>query len=415
MDADTIYEELGVPSVINATGTKTRIGGSRIRPEAVEAMSAASQSFVRLSDLQAEASERIADLTGAEAGYVTSGASAGMLLSAAAAIAGDDISAMARLPDTGGPADTGSPAGDGGLADEIVMPRTHRTGYDHALRAAGATIVDVGTNDRHLGTGSRNVEPWEIERAIGEETAAVGYVQKEYTEPALDVVCEIAHAHDVPVIVDAAAELPPTTNFERFVDAGADLVVFSGGKAIRGPQTTGIVAGREELIASIAAQHLDMHAAEAVYEPPPDLVDVEALGGVPRQGIGRSCKVGKEELAGLLVALEAFLEEDQEATAAEWTAISERIADALAEIDGIETTVPTDSAVSVAPEVVVTVDPDVAAGSATEIVRGLRREEPRIFVGADSLDAGEFTINPMCLDGDEEIAYVLERIRAHAT
>jgi D-glucosaminate-6-phosphate ammonia-lyase len=409
MDADTIYEELGVPSVVNAAGTKTRIGGSRIRPEAVEAMSAASQSFVRLSDLQAEASERIADLTGAEAGYVTSGASAGMLLSAAAAIAGDDLAAMARLPDTGGPVE------DGGLADEIVMPRTHRTGYDHALRAAGARIVDVGTNDRHLGTGSRNVEPWEIEQAIGEETAAVGYVQKEYTEPELSVVTEIAHDFDVPVIVDAAAELPPTANFERFVDAGADLVVFSGGKAIRGPQTTGIVAGRGELIASVAAQHLDMHAAEAVYEPAPDLVDVDALGGVPRQGIGRSCKVGKEELAGLLVALEEFLEEDQEAKAAEWTGISERIAAALAEIDGIDTEVPTDSAVSVAPEVVVSVDPEVAAGTATEIVRGLRREEPRIFVGADSLDAGAFTINPMCLDGDEEIEYVIEGIRAHAT
>ncbi|GAB3690711.1 D-glucosaminate-6-phosphate ammonia lyase [Salinarchaeum chitinilyticum] len=402
MDADTIFEELGAPSVINATGTKTRIGGSRIRPAAVEAMEEASQGFVRLSDLQAAASERIAELTGSDKGYVTSGAAAGMYLGAAAAIAGDDVAAMAKLPDTEG------------LADEIVMPRTHRTGYDHALRAAGATIVDVGSNDRHLGTGSRNVEPWEIERAIGEDTAAVGYIQKEYTEPDLSVVTEIAHEHDVPVIVDAAAELPPTTNFERFVDAGADLVVFSGGKAIRGPQTTGIVAGRGDLIESIAAQHLDMHAAEAVYEPAQELVDVEALGGVPRQGIGRQCKVGKEELAGLLVALEEFLEEDQDAKAKEWTEISMRIADALSEIDGITTEVPTGSAVSVAPEVIVTVDPDVAAGSATDVVRGLRREEPRIFVGADSLESGAFTINPMCL-AEDEIEYVIERIRAHAT
>jgi L-seryl-tRNA(Ser) seleniumtransferase len=242
----------------------------------------------------------------------------------------------------------------------------------------------------------------------------VGYIQKEYTEPDLDVVCEIAHDNDVPVIVDAAAELPPTTNFERFVDAGADLVIFSGGKAIRGPQTTGIVAGRGDLIESIAAQHLDMHAAEAVYEPAPELVDVDALGGVPRQGVGRQCKVGKEELAGVLVALEEFIEEDQDEKAREWTEISMRIGDALAGIEGIETRVPTDSAVSVAPEVIVSVDPDVAAGSATDVVRGLRQEEPRIFVGADSLESGEFTINPMCL-ADEEIDYVVERIRAHAT
>jgi L-seryl-tRNA(Ser) seleniumtransferase len=409
MDADTIYEELGVPSVINATGTKTRIGGSRIRPEAVEAMSAASQSFVRLSDLQAEASERIADLTGAEAGYVTSGASAGMLLSAAAAIAGDDISAMARLPDTGGPADTGSPAGDGGLADEIVMPRTHRTGYDHALRAAGATIVDVGTNDRHLGTGSRNVEPWEIERAIGEETAAVGYVQKEYTEPELSVVAEIAHAHDVPVIVDAAAELPPTTNFERFVDDGADLVVFSGGKAIRGPQTTGIVAGRQDLIQSIALQHLDMHVAREAWDPPRELIDPDSVDGVPRQGIGRPMKVGKEELAGLIRALQVFVDLDYDALSAEWQRQAERAAEALDSEDGLTATVTGGEGENVSPVTEVMLDETL---SAVDLVTALRDEDPRVYVGADGMGDNEIAINPMCLD-DEELDYVVERIKAN--
>jgi len=408
MTEETIYEELGVPAVVNAAGTKTRIGGSRIRPEAIEAMERASQSFVQLSELQAAASERIADLTGAAAGYVTSGAAAGLTLAAAAAIAGDDVAAMARLPDT-----DGGPGGADPLPDEIVMPRTHRTGYDHALRAAGARIVDVGTNDHHLGTGARNVEPWEIERAIGEDTAAVAYVQKEYTEPPLTTVAEIAHSHDVPVIVDAAAELPPTENFERFVDAGADLVAFSGGKAIRGPQTTGILAGREDLIQSVATQHLDMHAAGSVYEPAPALVDPEALGGVPRQGIGRGLKVGKEELVGLLAALDAFLEEDQDALAEEWTATAEEIAADLAEIDGLATTVTGGGDVSVAPEVRVTVDPDAAGGSAVEIVRALRREEPRVFVGADDVDDGAFAINPMCL-ADEEAEYVVERIRANA-
>ncbi len=399
MSKETIYEELGVPHVVNATGTKTRIGGSRIRPEAVEAMNRASEAFVRLSDLQARASELIADVTGADAGYVTCGASSALALGAAASIAGDDIGAMARLPVTEG------------VPSEIVMPRTHRTGYDHALRAVGAEIVDVGSNDRHLGTGSRNVEPWEIADAIDDNTAAVAYMEKSYTEPPLDIVCDIAHEHGVPVIVDAAAELPPVSNLSKFIEAGADLVAFSGGKAIRGPQTTGILAGRTDLIESVAAQHLDMHAAEDVWEPAPELVDPSELGGVPRQGIGRSMKVGKEELVGLIRALQLFVEDDHDARIAEWLDRSERIAEKLDAVSGYETSLTADDKTAVAPEVVVSVDPELAGVTATDVVGGLRREEPRVFVGADALPAGEFTVNPMCLT-DEEAEYAIERIIA---
>lgn len=401
MAGDTIYEEIGVPSVVNATGTKTRIGGSRIRPEAREAMDRAAEAFVRLSDLQALASDRISEVTGAEAGYVTAGAASALALGAAACMAGQDIGAMARLPNTEG------------IPDEIVMARTHRTGYDHALRAAGASIVDVGTNDRHLGTGARNVEPWEFADAFTEDTAAVAYVEKPYTEPELGAVCEIAHERDVPVIVDAAAELPPVTNLKRFVEAGADLVAFSGGKAIRGPQTTGILVGRRDLIASVAAQHLDMHAAESAWEPPTELLDPETLGGVPRQGIGRPMKVGKEELVGLLRALEAFQAEDHEARAAEWQDRAERIAASLADAPGVSTELTAAEKVSVAPEVQVAVEPETAAASATTVVKALRREEPRVFVGADSLPES-FTVNPMCLTA-EETTYVIERLTVHLT
>jgi len=393
---DSIYDDIGVPTVVNAAGTKTRIGGSLIRPEAADAMRAAANSFARISDLQSRASELIADVTGAEAGYVASGAAATMTLAAAAAIAGDDLGTMARLPDTEG------------VADEIVMARTHRTGYDHALRAAGATIVDVGTNDRHLGTGATGIEPWEIADAIGPDTAAVGYIQKEYTEPPLETVAEIAHDHDVPVIVDAAAELPPVSNLERFVDAGADMVVFSGGKAIRGPQSTGILAGRSEYVRSAAAQHLDMHAAADAYVPPEDLIDIEALGGVPRQGIGRGLKVGKEELVGLIRALELFVEEDQAAKQDEWARRAQRVVAGLADAP-ITAEITGGDGVSVAPEVSVVVDPDVAGLTAATLARELRREEPRVFVGADGIDDGVVTINPMCLT-DEETDYVVDRI-----
>lgn len=399
MQTNSIYDELEVPEVINATGTKTRIGGSLIRPEAADAMRRAAEGFARISDLQARASEVIQDLTGAEAGYVCSGASACLTLGAAACIAGDDLDAMARLPDTDG------------LADQIVIPRTHRTGYDHAYRVAGAEIVDVGTNDAHLGTGSENTERWEIDAAITEETAAVAYIQKSYTRPPLEDVVDVAHDNGVPVIVDAAAELPPVENLERFVEMGVDLVAFSGGKAIRGPQTTGILAGREDLIRSVALQHLDMHAAEEVWDPPKELVDTDELRGVPRQGIGRGMKVGKEELVGLITALELFVEEDHEARQAEWRERSERIADALAASIPLSTRVTAAEKVAVAPEVVVTVD-EGSTISTAELVLRLRQEVPRIFVGADHLDEREFTINPMCLR-DYQAEYVIERVRAN--
>lgn len=396
----SIYEELGVPTVINAASTKTRIGGSLIRPEAVEAMASAAESFVRISDLQARASELISEVTGAEAGYVASGAAACLSLGTAACIADTDLSVMDQLPH----------ADD--APNEVIMPRTHRNGYDHALRLAGAHIVDVGNNDNYLGTGSVNTELWEIEAAITEKTAAVMYMQKSYSQPELPDVVEVAHKHDVPVIVDAAAELPPKRNLGRFIDEGADLVVFSGGKAIRGPQASGILAGKQELIESAAMQHLDMHVAKSVWEPPAELIDLDRFGGVPRQGIGRSLKVGKEELAGLIRALQLFVEEDHDARMAEWSERTEMIASALQSEPGLSITVTEGEKTAVAPEVFVHVDAAVAGIDATTLVSKLRKENPRVFVGPDNLHESAFTVNPMCLT-DEEAEYVVDRIRSH--
>lgn len=398
MPEGSIYESLNVPTVINAAGTKTRIGGSLIRKEAREAMMQAADSFVRLSDLQAAAGERIAEITGAEAGYVTNGSAGGLLLSAAACLAGTDPGIMHQLPDTDG------------IADEIIMPRTHRTSYDHAFRTAGATIVDIGTNDAYLGTGSRPVEPWEYTAAISEETVAVGHVYKSYGSPPLDEVCALAAEHDVPVIVDAAAEVPPADNLSWFTEQGADLVVFSGGKGIRGPQTTGILAGRADLVESAAFQHLDMHAADAVWEPPNKLVDRDRIDGVPRQGIGRPLKTGKEEIAGLVRALECFVAETQDEQA-EWAERAGHIAEELDGLDHLSTEI-RDGQRSVAPAVAVHVDEGDSPVSARELVGALRAEEPRVFVGADNTDEGRFTVNPMCLS-DAEAEHVLERVAAN--
>jgi D-glucosaminate-6-phosphate ammonia-lyase len=393
----TIYDDLGVPRVINAASTKTRIGGSLIRPEAMEAMSQAAQSFVRISDLQARASELIQEVTGAEAGYVASGAAASMTLGIAACIAGEDLSVMHQLPDTEG------------VADEVVMPRSHRNGYEHAIRGAGATIVDVGNSDNTLGTGSKNTELWEIEEAIGEDTVAVSYLEKSYTKPDLGDVVEVAHDQNVPILVDAAAELPPKSNLEKFVDLGVDLVVFSGGKAIRGPQTTGLLVGRNDLIESAAMQHLDMHVAEEVWEPPADLIDLDRFGGVPRHGLGRPFKVGKEELVGIIRALELFIEEDTDELNVAWRRRADRIADTLGEAAGFETDVQPAGETNVAATVMVSVDGESAGIGAETIVRELRRENPRVFVGPDHIQDDAFTVNPMCLTEDE-VDYVVDRL-----
>lgn len=399
MEPPGIFERLDVPTVINAAGTKTRVSGTLMRPAAADAMREAAEAFVRVSDLQARASEAIADATGAEAGYVTSGAAAGLTLATAAAIAGRDPEAMARLPDTES------------LPSEVVMPRSQRNAYDHAIRLAGAEVIGVGGTDYEHGCGATNVEPWELEAAITEETAAVAYLAKPDRKLPIETVAEVAHHKDVPVIVDAAAALPPTTNLRRFVAAGADLVVYSGGKAIRGPQTTGILAGRADLIESAALQHLDMHVAADAWIPPEELFDPSGIEGVPRHGIGRPMKVGVEEIAGLLVALEEFCEEDHEALQAEWSECVESIADQLREADALSVEITHASKIDVVPSLTVAVDEAAAGRSATELVRSLREEDPRVFVGGDELHRDAFTINPMNLT-DREADYLAERVLA---
>lgn len=395
----SVYEELDIPTVVNATGNKTRISGSLMRPAAADAMREAANAFVRVSDLQAKASSLIADVTGAEAGYVTSGASAGMTMAAAACIAGGDYSTMDALPR---PTEA---------ATEIIVPRSHRNGYDHALRVSGAEIVDVGGNDHAVGTGSENVELWEIEAAITEETAAVGYLQKPSSSPPLAEVTSLAHDHDVPVIVDAAAELPPTTNLSRFVEAGADLVLFSGGKAIRGPQTTGIVAGNRDLIESIALQHLDMHTAFPVWDPPASLIDKSDLPGVPRHGLGRGFKVGKEELVGLIYALQEFVAEDHNALLAEWDERARRIEAGLESSDALQPRIENADKTHIVSSVYVRLDPEAADLTTADLLVQLRQEDPRVFLGSDYLERSEFTVSPMALT-DEEADHVVDRILA---
>jgi D-glucosaminate-6-phosphate ammonia-lyase len=382
-----IYESLGVVPVINAKGPATRLSGGIMRPAVAAAMVEASRHCVDMADLQAAASRRIAAATGAEAGYVASGASACLLLATAACMTGLDPGRMARLPETSG------------MKNEVVMVRSQRNFYDHAIRSAGAHIIEVGLPDRYAGSGVRDAEVWEIEDAITEATAAIFYVADENARPPLAAVIAAAHAKGVPVIVDAAAQLPPQSNLRHFIGLGADLVAFSGGKALGGPQASGILCGRRDLVMAAALQHLDMDVFWDLWEPPATLIDKARLRGAPQHGIGRPCKAGKEEIAGLLAALELFIAEGDAARHARWLATCEAIRNGLPQAPGLDVRLLNAGDATAVPLLELAFDP--ARHDAANLALRLQRGAPPVFVDAHHRDRHILVVNPMCVAPDE--------------
>ena len=379
-----VYSELGVRTLINAKGPATRLSGGIMRPEVAAAMAEASQSCVDIAELQAAASRVIAEATGAEAGYVASGASACLLIAAAACITGLDPAKMARLPDTEG------------MKNECVMVRSQRNFYDHAIRAAGMKIIEVGLPDRFAGAGVRDAEGWEIEAAITGRTAAVFWVADAQARPPLAEVAAIAHAHGVPVIVDAAAQLPPQANLKRFIAEGADLVAFSGGKALGGPQASGILGGRRDLVMAAALQHLDLDVFWDMWDPPSSLIDKARLKGAPPHGVGRSCKAGKEEIVGLLTALRLFIAEGDAARHSRWLKDCETLA---AELKGIPHVITARDDVTAVPQVEIT--PDPSRITAAELCRRLEHGTPAVVLDPSARHRGMVIANPMCLKPGE--------------
>lgn len=389
-----IYDDLGVRPVINAAGTLTRLGGSRMAPEVLAAMAEAAASFVHIDELQERAGAVIAGITGAEAGYVVAGAAAGLTLGVAACVAGLDVAAMDRLPDTTG------------LKDEVVVQRGHRNAYDHALRAAGVTLVEAG----YLGyPGAGGTFPWQLDAAITERTAAVAcpILDTPGTLP-LPEVAAIAHARGVPVIVDASAELPPRANLRRFVADGADLVTFSGGKAICGPQASGVLAGRRDLILSVALQHQDMDVRAETWSRRALLAD-GTLAGIPHQGVGRSMKVGREEIAGLVVALRRFAAGDDAADAARWERQIAAIAARLEGLPGIAVQRRLGKRQPI-PQLWLDLDADALGFGAYDAVNALLAGEPAVAVGEGRAEHGTLIVNPHVL-ADDEVEVVAARLR----
>jgi D-glucosaminate-6-phosphate ammonia-lyase len=386
-----IYEKRGIRTLINAKGTATRLSGGIMRPEVTAAMTEAARFCVDMAELQAHASQVITRETGAEAGYVASGAAACLLLATAACVTGLEPSKMARLPDTTA------------MKNEVIMVRSQRNFYDHAVRAAGVKIVEVGLPDRYAGAGVRDAEPWEIADAITEHTAALFYVVDEFARPDLAEVVKVAHAAGVPVIVDAAAQLPPQANLRRFIAEEADLVAFSGGKALGGPQATGILCGKRDLIMAAALQHLDLDIFWEQWSPPAVLIDKGRLKGLPQHGIGRPCKVGKEDIIGLLTALELFVAEGDAARHRRWLGHAQTVMAGLGRLTGAKAVLTGAESIDKVPVIELTLDKNDAL-SALDLVIALQNGAPSIHVDPTWCDRGTVVVNPMCLqDGEAEL------------
>jgi uncharacterized pyridoxal phosphate-dependent enzyme len=375
-----IYDELGLVPVINAAGTLTILGGSIMPPEVTDAMAEASRHFVDLNELHLAAGRRIAELVGAEAACVCAGAASGIAQMAAACMAGADNASIRRLPDAEG------------MPDLFIVHTAHRNQFDQAIRQAGGTIVEIDSDD------ARPLDEQLLEALARERVAAVSYTHAWFClAPALPLsqVAGMAHASGVPVILDAAAEVPPLSNLTRFLDEGADMVVFSGGKAMRGPQSAGIILGRA------------------------DLIEAARLNGNPNMGIGRPMKVGKEEIAGLVRAVELYAAKDHEAEMMVWEGRVAHVVDALSGIEGLHvwSQMPFGLGQKI-PHAALRWDEAVLGVSPAEVVAQLKSGSPRIAVqllapdGAHALvvDAPEVRVHPHTLQAGEE-AVVARRIR----
>jgi len=285
------YRALGVRPLINAAGTYTTLTGSVMTAEARQAMADAATCFVPLIELQQRAGERIAKLIGVPAALVSAGAASAIQLATAACIAGKDRDRIRTLPQSGG------------MANEVIMVKQHRMGFDHAARASGAHIVEVDTLD-------------ELRKAIGPKTAMLFFVH--IYEPKGKIsrkdFLAAGKAANVPVFNDAAAELPPAHNLSSIVEEGFDLVAFSGGKGLRGPQASGLLVGRK------------------------DLIEAAALNNNPHSDtIGRGMKVGKEEIMAVVKAVEVYVNRDHDADQKLWRGFMERVVKEVSDLPTVET------------------------------------------------------------------------------
>lgn len=391
--SSSLFSGLGLQSVINARGTVTRLGGAPMSSAVVAAMVEASGWTVSLEALHATACRQLAARCGTEAALVTCGAAAGLMLGAAAIMARYDLPRMERLPDTRG------------MAHEFLVARSQRNGYDHAVRAAGARLREVGMDEWTSGAGVRRVELSDYQTAIRSRTAGIFYVLDAPTRPPLADVVRMAHAQGLPVLVDAAAQWGSRAEVAAIVESGADLIVFSGGKALGGPQATGILCGTRSLVGSAFLQMIDLDEHLQHWSPPEEFIDRNQLSGLPRQGIGRMLKVSKEQIAGLLRAVEECTDERLASRTKQWMdwleAIQSQLTDSNCRVQRVGTQVP---------RLEIQLVGNRAPERADRICQALMHETPPIYLGHGLLDSGRLTVDPACLDASV-VTHLGQRLR----
>lgn len=362
----SVYEAIGVKHVINATGTVTTLGGSLMAPEVVAAWANAAKHFVDLSDLQDKVGAEIAKRLGVEAAMVTTGAAGAILLGTAAAVTRGDRKRIQRLPDATG------------MKNEVILQKAHHTCYDNQLTDVGVKLIEVATAA-------------DVERAIGERTALMFFLNLADADgriPRAEWI-DLARRHQLPTLLDAAADVPPVEHLSEYNRMGFDLVAFSGGKALRGPNDTGLLLGRKDLIEA-AKRNTNPHCGT----------------------IGRMMKVSKEDMIALLAAVERYLRIDHQAEWREWERRLAVIEQALKEIPTLRCQRIVPPIANQVPHVILSWDEDRVKLSREAMTKALAEGEPPIQIGRvrGTGDEGILISVFMLQDGEEHI--VADRLHA---
>jgi len=366
-----VYEELGLTTVINAQGTMTYLGGSLPRPEVAAVMAIAGEHFVPIVELEVAAGKRISELLKLPADYdamVTCGAAAGMQSGLAGILTGNNPQFIAQLPDLTG------------MKSEVIIQKSHRNPFDHQLRSTGAKLVEVESRD-------------DLKKAINPQTAMMHF--SNFANAAGQIKVEewlkLAHENSVPAFIDAAADTPPVSNLWEYAKMGYDLIAFSGGKAIRGPQCAGLLIGKKQFIANAM------------------------LNNSPHEDtLGRSQKVGKEEIVGMVKALECFLAEDHAALSKEWWRRLDSVSAEITRVPGVTTSSHVPDIANHVPHMGIFWDPRKVSLAPRDAANLLRKGNPSIVVGSSEsgLEVCSFMLQP----GEEKIiaAQLVQLFKSHA-
>lgn len=366
------YDELGLTTVINCEGTMTMLGGSVLRPELEAVMAMAGRHFVSIPDLEVAAGKRIAEMLKLPDGYsalVTSGAAAAIQSGLAGVLTGDNEALIKQLPDLTG------------MKSEVIIQKSHRNPFDHQLRSTGIKLIEIETRE-------------DLRRSVNDRTAMMHFTNfaNAAGQIKVDEWPKLAKQYHLPCMNDAAADTPPVSHLWDYTNMGYDLVTFSGGKAIRGPQCAGLLIGRKDLVA------------------------YALLNNSPHEDtLGRSQKVGKEEIIGMVKALELYLNEDHDALAREWQQQLDGIARELAKIPGVSTTFFTPDIANHVPHMQIVWDSRIPL-TPHDVSKLLRSGKPAIVISAGEQRPGLAMNSFMLQPGEAKIvAEQLSRVlREHS-